>query len=100
MALAAVLGAMGVGCIGSPAQTWTVASVRDMQPPPKLVKQGVVGEDCPSRWFSYGSYAVAMEAAISSAPGSNAVANAKFYSQERVLGIICVRVSGDAVAVE
>jgi hypothetical protein len=67
---------------------------------PKLIAIDVEGSDCGGSSNLYGDYAAAVEKAIASAPGANALVDASFFSQEYFFSKLCVHVRGNAVVFE
>ena len=95
IALIAVAAAVS-GCISSATMTFTAVSVHEPPPDIRIVKEGVVGEDCPKGAGSYGSYDEATHKAITAAPPANVLINARLSRVERPVAKICVIVTGDA----
>jgi len=85
------------GCATSQTMEFGAVSVDPLPVSPTILKENVMGEDCPSGTSGYGSYSIATQQAISSVNTANALINAQFSRTERPVGKICVRVIGDAV---
>jgi hypothetical protein len=85
------------GCASSQTMEFGIVSVDPLPISPTILKENVVGEDCPSGTSGYGSYSKATQQAISSVNTANALINAQFSRTERPVGKICVKVIGDAV---
>lgn len=64
-----------------------------------VLRRHVAGQDCPTGSDKYGSYERAMQRAIASAPGANALTNARFNRFFGPHSVICVTVLGDAVRI-
>lgn len=87
------------GCVSSSSMNFGVVAVDPLSIPITMVREGVQGEDCASGVGKYESYELAMKLAIASAPGANALTNAKFSRVEVPVATMCVTVTGDAVRI-
>ncbi len=85
------------GCTSSSEMQFSVLSRPDAEIPANvLIAEKVHGSHCPDKGSYYGSYAEAINAALATAPGANALAKVEFRVVSKA-GKICVEVNGDAV---
>ena len=94
-----VVASSSCGCVSSSSMSFGVVAVDPVSVSPAMIKQGVVGKDCPTGVGKYGSYELAAKRAIDSAEGANALANAKFSRMEMPVATMCVTVTGDAIRI-
>jgi hypothetical protein len=69
-------------------------------PPPVVLATDVAASDCGAWLHPYADYGAAVERAISSVQGANALVNVSLFAQEYFAFKICVHVRGDAVVLE
>jgi hypothetical protein len=92
---------LAVGCVSSGTMRLSQISTSELPgSSPKLIAIDVEGSDCGGSSNLYGDYAAAVEKAIASAPGANALVDASFFSQEYFFSKLCVHVRGNAVVFE
>jgi hypothetical protein len=84
------------GCVASGHVNLSVASPREVPADVIILEQEVSGEDCPGWIGSYGSYAAAIDDALSKVEAANALVNVRFSRREMPVFRICVTVEGDA----
>jgi hypothetical protein len=95
--LAVALASTIPGCVSSSKMSFGIVAVDELPVSYPVIAKDVKGEDCPTGVGKYGSYEVATQRAIASAPTANALVHAKFSRMEMPLGTICVTVTGDAI---
>jgi hypothetical protein len=99
--LAWAVTSLALGCISSDTMHLTEISTRTIGGPPhNVLAADVEASDCGAWFHPYASYATAVEKAIASVPGANALIDASFFAQEYFAFKICVHVRGDAVSLE
>lgn len=106
----AALVAMGAAACSVPMGRLTVLAIRDTGIKPQRLVRRVEGRDCAAAFLSYFSHGspvpsleLAVERALTAAPGANALTNVSLVNQRSGIPLLypqnCLTVTGEAVAV-